>query len=285
MIIKAISEKNLFVYNSQDSEPKIVFKHLIDYFTQDVDLPDPEGHNLYDPTNLNRVEQDFKVNYFCHNKKRHSGNIVFHDILSPDPRDREHITPEILYDIGFKFIELKAPNSLAFMQVHPKADEIERPHIHIMISANEYGSGKQVALSKWEFQQVKTEMKKYVLKEYPQLQHAFKFNQSITLKEKMAMVFKEKLCQAPTKEIFTTILKEAGFQLYKKGKHFGLVQIHENEVQGRRYRLKTLKVADEFNVRLIEWKEKHRQRKHDLKVANKLHQKQNLEMNKMIRTR
>lgn len=269
MIIKAMSKKDYRM-----------FQKLVDYFTKDKDLPEPQTYNLLTPPdNLKAVVREFQTNYQKYHS-RHKGSVVcMHEIISPHPSDAQHVTTDMLYDLGFQYIQERAPDSLGFLQVHIKVEGRTRPHVHILLSGNEMGSDKQISLKKDEYKEVKEKIKRYTLEKYPELKHAFQFNhqhkkdflkeqsrrrhnevqrykreKSLSHKDKLTLAFIKTLRNADNIQDFILSLERSKAKLYVRGKNVGIVDIKEDGTEGRRYRLETLNVFDEFEKRQMEWK-------------------------------
>lgn len=114
-------------------------------------------------------------------KHRTGGNALYHEIISFHPKDNEFILnhPEILEDITRTYLEMRAPNALAYARPHFDRNHL---HLHIIISGNELQSEKSIRLSKSEFEAIKEAIQEYQLENYPQLEHSY----ALSSKEKKA---------------------------------------------------------------------------------------------------
>lgn len=175
MIVKSKAGKD--VRSGGNGSP--VFSRLISYLRKDDEkgMPDPEVYNLLTPpSDLQGVLDEFNSNYERYYKPHSRGNACLHEMISPNPKDNVQVTPDKLYDLAREYTEKRAPNAMAFFQVHLEARRAGyRPHVHILISGNEIGRSRQTRISKEEFEQVKEHLKAYTKENYPELRHAFEF--------------------------------------------------------------------------------------------------------------
>ncbi|KAA3625757.1 MAG: hypothetical protein DWQ02_21160 [Bacteroidetes bacterium] len=104
-------------------------------------------------------------------RQRKNGVVQYHEIISFSPKDREILEkdPDILLDMARKYLDWRAPNSLAIARPHFDTDHI---HIHIMISGNQYMSRETSRVSQTEFNQIKQKLHEYQLEQYPELVHS-----------------------------------------------------------------------------------------------------------------
>ncbi len=117
---------------------------------------------------------DQLVQAFTHNdnyrKRRKNGNALYHTILAFSQADQNTLknNPWILENIAYEFFS-KRTNGLGVGVPHWDTDS---PHIHFILSANEYQSSKSTRISKAEFSKLKKHLEQYIQKEYPQIQHS-----------------------------------------------------------------------------------------------------------------
>ena len=124
------------------------FGQLIAYITDDgkADSDYFYGHNTFsnDPGDALLVIQDNAI----HLKARKNGNSMYHEILSITREDGMQLPEQkaALRNITARYIEQRAPNSVAFAAIHD--DHEGHIHSHIMLSANELGSSKKVRITR-----------------------------------------------------------------------------------------------------------------------------------------
>lgn len=160
MIVKSVSHK----HNN--------FARLINYIHND------HGRNNSAFTfdlchNLRSVDRDEIILEFKQNaqlkKVRKNGTSLYHDILSFSPKDRKHLTLDKLYDLSLKYIELRGTAGICFAKPHVHQDHL---HVHFCFSGNQYQSEKSLRLTIKQFYQVREELERYQIKEYPELTHS-----------------------------------------------------------------------------------------------------------------
>lgn len=220
---------------------------------------------------LEAIRDEFALNSH-HIPYRKNGNYFYHEIISLSDADHEKVTPRVLYDLAFKYFELRAPNALGYAVQHFDSNN---PHIHLMLSANERKSAKKIRISKSRFQRIKKELEQYQREKYPELT-ASKVNHDpgqgqgirytrgeregirrlakiskrpLTSKEKIFQKIKGCLSQSYSKPDFEKLLADAGFTLYQRGQTFGV----RSKAKNRKYRLKTLGLQPFFQKSLEKW--------------------------------
>ena len=117
------------------------------------------------------IIQAFKEND-KYRRKRKNGIVLYHDIISFHPKSRTYLLKHqfILEDFATKYINKRAKNSLALMQVHTDKDHL---HMHILISPNEKYTSKSTRISKSKFTQIRRELEAYQLERFPELEHSY----------------------------------------------------------------------------------------------------------------
>ncbi len=187
--------------------------------------------------------------------KRKNANLASHEIISFHKKDTKDLPTDTLLKIARKYAKERSPNSIVVSTMHSDKDHL---HIHQILSAVEFATGKTVRLSKKEFQQVKERMELWQQKElglkFSNVQHSKKKDQALlkdaeyqlnlkgkrsekqTLQLKIAEVFNS----AKTSKKFFKKLESEGLQLYERGGSIAGIQGEK-----RRYRLKTLGYSPE----------------------------------------
>ena len=237
------------------------------------------GHNLQaTECDLAAIHREFLDNS-RYLPPRKNGNVLYHEVLSFSDLDQPGLTPAILESLTRKYLELRAPYALAYAKAHLETD---CPHVHVMISANNVGSSRRLRLSRAEFARVKRELEEYQRQEYPLLTHSLVFDRERSRqgvrqrrneserdrrlakkearepsrKEMIRDLVAEQLVLARSAQGFALRLKTLGLQLYRRGRQFGVLDLvghSDTSAPGRRYRLSTLGLQDQFQKALRQW--------------------------------
>jgi len=164
------------------------FSQLIEYIHRDGTSRGADSftnftyvHNIdVKPGERRKIIEAFYEND-VHRKRRKGGVSQYHEILSFSPDDTKTIeqNPNILWDVATRYINLRAPNSLAVAKPHYD----KHYHIHVVFSANEEGSGKSIRISKKKFDQIKDQLRSYTREIYPELKHSFQKGQTKNIEE------------------------------------------------------------------------------------------------------
>lgn len=158
------------------------FSRLVDYISRDAEHDESFAvlHNLR-PGNLPSIAQQFRAND-AYRKERANGVVLYHEILSVSDLDRDSVTPQILEDLCRHYLEIRAPNALAFAQPHFDKGHL---HIHIGISGVEYKSRKTLRMNNAQFERIRRGLEKYQREHYgEELQHSFVYeNKRLRAKE------------------------------------------------------------------------------------------------------
>lgn len=246
------------------------FKQLIAYLNRGAEKERISIlHNLSSRgDDLNGIEKEFENNYqYC--PKRLNGVALYHEVMSFSEADRELLSDEIFEDIGRRYIEKRAYNTLAYAKVHL---DRAHPHIHFIISGNLLESSKKLRLSKARFQNVKNELEHYQLDKYPFLDKSIATREE---REKRGLGVKGKgkgrngrervrrqdreeqmldkfleCIEALTYDEYLDRLQSAGLEEYWRGKSPGIIDLSA----GQKHRLKTLGVLQEYERSLARWK-------------------------------
>ncbi|MCW8932052.1 MAG: relaxase/mobilization nuclease domain-containing protein [Gammaproteobacteria bacterium] len=248
MIIKSMSRKDAS------------FGQLIEYMS-DINKSD-EQYNVYQNIYSKKgfdIEEEFKKNAWLM-KKRKNGVYLYHEILSITKAKGISLKQqkEALRYIAYKYALDRAPKNLVFGTLHDDHDE--HLHYHLLISANALGDPKKTRLSKKQFDNLKKDMEKHVLKNHPELEQKVVINRQVgeklsnkeyeykkrtgkksdrdTVKDNLTEVFSD----SKNKQDLFTKLSESGYELYIRGKTIGVKKIET----GKNYRLKTLGLLDKF---------------------------------------
>lgn len=276
MIIKSMSRKkpnfhNLIAYMEKGGNPLVI------------------GQNLR-TTNLNKaqsIRHEFIKNHkFCPHRK--NGVALYHDIMSFSGKDTAHLTPQILEDLGTRYLAKRAQNALGYARVHQDKDHV---HIHFMISGNLIESPQKLRLSKADFKTVKQELEAYQKGKYPFLKHSLcqehKPERSISgkegeilrkgkvsQKERVIHIFKKAL-EGTSEADFLQELKNYNLEIYKRGKNYGVL----DTATQRKHRLKKLGLQEAFLLGPDRW-QLYQKRTQEIKKIKELKISRQLEKEK-----
>ncbi len=220
-------------------------------------------YNLYS-RKAESIEDEFRDN-FRFVPKRKNGVTMYHEVISitrsKQINEQEQI--QILRQVVYKYIQDRAGNNLVYAVLHD--DKSDNLHYHLLISSNELESSKKHRLSKAQFDTVKKNLELFVLDCHPELQQKKLIskdkqskeqkdglsNKGAELKRRTGKtpqrdIVKESLLNifssASTREEFLELLKSEHYQIYKRGKNWGIL----NETTNRKHRFITLGVSEEF---------------------------------------
>lgn len=240
------------------------FAQLIAYIGQDAE---PGGgalfaRNLYHSgRDETVVAHQFQENW-GHLPERANGNALYHEVIvleRQDGLDRARLNAALL-DIAERYCRARADCQLAWGRIHHDTDH---PHIHLMISANAVRSAKRARLDKASFARIQRDVERYASKAHPDLTVTPVYDRgtaketpkvtrgegergrrtgATSRKEDVYSGLSPLFETAQTRAGLKTALIKAGFHLYQRGVTFGV----EDQLNGRRYRLKTLGLLAAF---------------------------------------
>lgn len=182
--------------------------------------------------------------------ERRNKNIAYHEILSFHKADTDKLPKKVLLKIARKYAKERSPNSMVISTMHSDKDHL---HIHNVISALEFATGKPVRLSRKEFKEVKIRMEQFQEKElgltFSKVNHSKKKEAMLQLdierelnlrgkqseRQELRDVLVEVFARVRTEEVDKREFEKAGIQFYSRGGKIVGVQGFK-----RRYRLKTL---------------------------------------------
>lgn len=194
-------------------------------------------HNLWGDDVKEWTEQ-YRENDTFRQRKQKNQVFLSHEILSWH-KDETNITLEKMEDMAREYIQLRNPNALYVATPH--MDKNHR-HVHLAVSATEYGTGKSMRMSKEQFQELKQNIQAYQKEKYPELSksivdHSKKVKALLTDKEYQVKLRtrrasqKEQLIEllntcyekASSKENFYELLKTNKLRAYERaGKVSGI---------------------------------------------------------------
>jgi hypothetical protein len=172
---------------------------------------------------------------------------VLHEIISFHKNDTQNLTTEKLRLITEEYLDMRSPNGMFIAIPHLNDDHL---HIHICGSPLEYLTGKNLRMSRREFQTIKQRIQEFQFSKFPELSHSIvkhtngsmenkgiqkmdKSHESIKLElGSLLNSFKGNLNQ------LRDYLKPHNVEIYfRGGKEAGVV------FQGKKYRFKRLGIA------------------------------------------
>ena len=251
------------------------FGQLLRYINASAETGRALLHNLRStPDDLAAIEAELLDNSRLLSPRK-NGNYLYHEILSFGVGDRELVTAAMLEDVARAYLELRAPYALAYARAHW---ETSNSHIHLLISANNVGSSKRLRLSRQEFQQIKRQLERHQRERYPQLEHSVVFDRpkrrhrparqqgrkesererrlqksgsrSLSRKEELQSLLQTEMATAISGEDFYRRLQAQGLRLYRRGRSVAV----EDTSKGRKYRLRTLGLAETFDQAMVQWR-------------------------------
>jgi len=195
------------------------------------------------------------VNQFSQNEskrkiQRSNSNLAYHEIVSLHKSDTDKLPKKVMLKIARKYAKERSPNSMVVSTMHSDKDHL---HIHNVISALEFATGKPVRLSRKEFKEVKNRMEHYQDKElgleFSKVNHSKKKDTILQLDIERELNLRGKRSERQDiQDILVGVyarerkeivhyreLEKAGLKLYSRGGKIVGVQGFR-----RRYRLKTL---------------------------------------------
>ena len=143
------------------------FNRLVDYIGKegrDEDETFRLLHNLRPSRNLFGIARQFWAQD-AFRKERVNGITIYHEILAFGVG--EDVPLDVLEDLTRKYLELRAPNALAYAEPHFDKQHI---HVHVAISGTEFESAKTLRLDNKEFMRVRRELERYQQQHYPELE-------------------------------------------------------------------------------------------------------------------
>ncbi|QTE21086.1 relaxase/mobilization nuclease domain-containing protein [Polaribacter cellanae] len=197
----------------------------------------------------NMVKQ-FESNESKRKIERSNANIAYHEIISFHKSDTDKLPKKVLLKIARKYAKERSPNSMIISSMHSDKSHL---HIHNVISALEFATGKPVRLTRKEFKDVKIRMEYFQQQElgleFSKVDHSKKKVQMLQLdidrelnlrgKRSERQEIQSKLIQVfakvRTEKVYYRELEKAGLELYSRGGKIVGVQGFN-----KRYRLKTL---------------------------------------------
>jgi len=200
---------------------------------------------------------------------------LYHDIISfKEEKELFLKHPEIFQKTFQKWVDVRYKKSLVYGVAHLKDED--KPHIHIMASANGLGEQKKLHFNKKEFKSQFLEMQQLheeLQQEFPELSQSKTFHQvkqtsyteqqqrekrantqlhqqkkqpqhKPTRNKKISQELQKIIQSSQSLDVMKQRMERQGYTLYSRGSTYGV-----QKANGRKYRLKTLGLAEEFTER------------------------------------
>jgi len=239
------------------------FDQLFDYMKKGADQH--HGHHVFSK-NVYARDRDGILEEFQFNArlfpKRINSVYLYHEIISITRSEAMSLREQqaALHHIVSEYVEHRATNNLVWGYMHNDAKT--NLHFHLMISSNPRGGTKNLRLSKKQFDTAKKHLETWTNTHYPALRQGIVINKEASkktshkgdeLKKRTGkMPERERVTQA-LGQIFSTVKDKTTFfaqlqsehlEIYTRGKQIGFV----DTLTGRKYRLNTLGLSDQFDA-------------------------------------
>jgi len=124
-------------------------------------------HNIdADPTNKEAIISEFQNHYNEYHSKNKNAVAMYHEIIAFSDLDKDQLlqNPHIMEDLTREYLQRR---TTGLAMAYPHFDK--HPHVHILLSQNEYHSSKSIRISKSEFTKIKREIEQIQFERYPEL--------------------------------------------------------------------------------------------------------------------
>jgi hypothetical protein len=249
MIIKSLSRK---------ANPQQLLKYVLRYIANEKQQSKDKAtiilkHNLRNTRSINGYIKAFADNESFRLYRRKDSVILYHDIISLHPLNKNNITSAMLKDIATQYIERRGTNNLYLIAQHSDKDH---EHLHCVISGVQT-NGYSSRISKQEFKSLKLHLERYQHEKYPELDASHIEHNKLQKKSKEQIIKSVKLLrqshtqellvflekqfeQVSSKETFINTLKERKYEPYFRNNILQGVT-----VEGRKFRFSRLGYSPE----------------------------------------
>jgi Relaxase/Mobilisation nuclease domain len=256
-----------------------VFGKLIGYMNRGIEQENGKAvlwHNFGGREGLDEAELQAEFSRNAEFMKSHKrGNVLYHEILSFSAEylrqgaSIEDIERRVT-DIGQEYLHLRAKSQLAYGVIHRDTEHL---HLHLMISANAFGTPDRVRLSKKAFADVQKQVEAYVIEHHKILGQAPIYSKdrhperlktqaheqamkSRTGKPSEKEILKSRLHQcfheAKSPVDLERLLSLAGLKLYTRGQNVGVIEMGSGagrtDNKDRKHRFTTLGVMEHYQA-------------------------------------
>lgn len=188
-------------------------------------------HNLRGKNDKESWIRQFYENEALYRKTKHSRSIYcYHEILSIASANRESVTPEMLTDLGRKYVQLRGKDAIYLGYAHYDKEHV---HIHFQVSGLKYRQSKAHRLSREALQTLKVEFQNYHKEKYPQLdksicehgkgkeyltdkEYQFKARKRTLVKEDVAKTVRDCFDKSRTQNEFVELLMHHNLPHYER---------------------------------------------------------------------
>lgn len=136
-------------------------------------------HNISKP-DINGAIAALKAND-KYRKVRKNSVVLYHEVLSFNPRDSKHITQPMVEDLAHKYIAIRAEHGVCFAKPHVHDKHL---HIHFLFSGVELENRKTLRMDNKKFREVKLDIERHQQQKYPELKHSIVYLDKVKKKEK-----------------------------------------------------------------------------------------------------
>lgn len=149
------------------------FEGLLQYIFKEENPNHKLNHHFFNNVkgkSISEIALEFEQQAENRKVKRKDAVKFYHEVLSYNSKDREILTPEMVRDIGLKYIELRGLMGQMAGKVH---FEKEHLHLHLLVNSVEVVTGKAFRLSRNELQDLKLNLQEYHKTRWPEIQFSF----------------------------------------------------------------------------------------------------------------
>jgi len=127
-------------------------------------------HNMQaNPNNHEEIISEFQDHYDQYHSKHDNAVAMYHEIIAFSELDQGTLLqyPHIMEDLAREYLHRRT-TGLAI--AYPHFDK--HPHVHILLSQNQYHSSKSIRISQTRFSKLKKEIEQIQQERYPELVHS-----------------------------------------------------------------------------------------------------------------
>ena len=127
-------------------------------------------HNMMSaPNNKEDIISEFQNHFNEYHSKNKNSVAMYHEIIAFSDLDNEILLkhPHIMEDLTREYLQRR---TTGLAMAYPHFDK--HPHVHILLSQNQFETSKSIRISKSEFSKIKREIEQIQLDRYPELLHS-----------------------------------------------------------------------------------------------------------------
>lgn len=187
-------------------------------------------------------------------------NWCYHDIIAlPAYAAASPNLIPMLTDLARQYLDIRAPDQMAYGRLHIDG---EKPHLHLMISANAVAGTRRVRFSRQRFQAIRLQFENYKLKRWPELSEQLfgharygaylsgvkeeavaRRTKRPSRREQLASELAAMFAQTHWGEELIAKLRASGLKLYRRGDNWGVKEL----ASGRKHRFERLGLAESWS--------------------------------------